>query len=97
MSLKSYMKALLQKGKRLQFYEAMYYWTQIMDVIKFLHFRRIPIIHRDIKAENVLLCIEDNLVRAKLADYDTVKLLHNEFTQPGLVAKGTHGFVSPEV
>ena len=77
----------------------MFYWTQVFDALKYLHHLRtgIPVIHKDVKAENVLLSIKDNLVRVKLADYDTVKLLHHEFTQPGLKAKGTLGLISPEV
>jgi serine/threonine protein kinase len=75
----------------------MFYWTQILDVLKFLHHLRIPLIHKDIKAENVLLTIKDNYVRAKLADYDTVKQLPHAYTKPGIGAVGTPGFISPEV
>ena len=77
--------------------EAMFYWAQTYDAVKFLHYLRIPAIHKDIKAENVLLSIKDNLVRVILADYDTVKQLHDEFTRPGLRVKGTPGLISPEV
>jgi serine/threonine protein kinase len=78
-------------------YEAMFYWTQTFDALKHLHYLRIPVIHKDVKAENVLLSIKDNLVRVKLADYDTVKRLHHEFTKPGLNPKGTPGLIAPEV
>jgi serine/threonine protein kinase len=78
-------------------YEAMFYWTQTFDALKHLHYLGIPVIHKDVKAENVLLSIKDNLVRVKLADYDTVKRLHDEFTMPGLNPKGTPGLIAPEV
>ena len=81
----------------MEIHEAMFYWSQIMDALKFLHHLRVPVAHKDIKAENVLLSVKDNLVQVKLADYDTVKKLNNLFTKPGLKAKGTHGLVSPEV
>ena len=91
------MKELYKKGKALDLYEAMHFWTQVVDAVTHLHTQRIPIIHKDIKADNVLLTFETNLVRAKLADFDTVKLLHNEYTQPGLPPKGTLNFIAPEV
>jgi serine/threonine protein kinase len=96
-TLKDHLRKLASSGKRLEIYEAMFYWTQILDALKHLHHLRIPMIHKDVKAENVLLSIRDNLVRVKLADYDTVKQLHNEYTQPGLGIKGTLGLISPEV
>ncbi|XP_028396879.1 uncharacterized protein LOC114520739 [Dendronephthya gigantea] len=97
-SLKDYLKELCNKGKTLELYEAMFYWSQTLDALKHLHhFTRIPLLHKDIKAENVLLSIHDNLLRVKLGDYDTVKRLHHSFTPPGLPVKGTHGLISPEV
>ena len=97
MTLKDHLRNLAKDGTSMDIYEAMFYWTQTFDALKYLHYLRIPVIHKDIKAENVLLSIKDNLVRVKLADYDTVKQLHNEVTQPGLKVKGTAGLVSPEV
>ncbi|CAB4027571.1 calmodulin-binding kinase [Paramuricea clavata] len=97
MTLKDHLRKLAGSGKRLEIYQAMFYWTQTLDALKHLHNLRIPMIHKDIKAENVLLSIRDNLVRVKLADYDTVKKLDNDYTQPGLVTKGTLGLISPEV
>ena len=91
------MKELRKKGQVLNLSEAMHFWTQVLDAVAHLHTHRIPIIHKDIKADNVLLTFETNLVRAKLADFDTVKLLHNEYTQPGLPPKGTPSFIAPEV
>lgn len=88
---------LAKKGERIELYEAMFYWTQTLSALQFMHHLHIPVIHKDIKAENILLTIQDNFLRVKLADYDTVKLLHHEFTQPGLMPKGTPGLIAPEV
>ena len=96
-SLREYLNKLVEEGGCMEIHEAMFYWSQIMDALKFLHHLRVPVAHKDIKAENVLLSVKDNLVQVKLADYDTVKKLNNLFTKPGLKAKGTHGLVSPEV
>lgn len=88
---------LASRGERIELYEAMFYWTQTLSALQFLHHLRIPLIHKDIKAENILLTTRDNFLRVKLADYDTVKLLHHEFTRPGLQPNGTLGLIAPEV
>ena len=92
-----YLKELVESNERLKMHEAMFYWTQTLDAVKHLHNLKIPAIHKDIKAENVLLSVMDNLVRVKLADFDTVKRLHHEFTPHGLPVKGTPGLIAPEV
>lgn len=97
MSLQTYMDRLRKFGHVLDRYEAMHYWTQVLDAVVHLHNLRIPVIHKDIKSGNVLLTFRSNLVRAKLADFDAVKILHNEYTQPGLWPRGTPHFVAPEV
>ena len=88
---------MVKERKRLEIYEAMFYWSQVVDALKYLHHLRIPVIHKDVKAENVLLSVKDNMLLVKLADYDTVKQLHHAFTKHGLKAKGTPGLISPEV
>ena len=96
-SLKDYVRALERTGQCMSTNEALYFWIQVLDAVVFLHTLRIPIVHRDIKSNNVLLTQLTNFMRAKLADFDTAKLLHNEYTQPGLNPRGTRWFTAPEV
>lgn len=81
--------------RRLSLNEAMFYWLQILDAVDYLHNLSVPVIHKDIKAKNVLLTAEG--ARVKLADFDSAKRLPHELTEAGLKPLGTKGFVSPEV
>lgn len=97
-SLKDLLNELGSKGETLKLYNAMSYWYQILDALRYLYnCTGKPLLHKDIKAENVFLPDDDNLVRVKLGDYDTVKRLYHNFTPPGLAVRGTLGFFSPEV
>lgn len=82
-------------GRRLFLGEAMFYFNQILHAVDYLHTLPTPVIHKDIKAKNVLLTEE--YTRAKLADFDSAKRLSDEFTEAGLQPLGTKGFASPEV
>ncbi|KAK2548937.1 Serine/threonine-protein kinase Nek4 [Acropora cervicornis] len=88
-SLYNYMENTLKR--RLSVAEAMFYWLQIREAVEYLHNR--GIIHKDIKAKNVLMKGR----RVLLADFDTAIRLLNEVTEKGLKRRGTKGFVSPEV
>ncbi|KAL9982084.1 hypothetical protein ACROYT_G010878 [Oculina patagonica] len=91
-SLYQHMEAM---QRRLTVDEAMFYWLQIHDAVEYLHNLPEPVIHKDIKAKNVLLTAEGS--RAKLADFDSAKRLPHELTEAGLKPLGTKGFASPEV
>ncbi|EDO42802.1 predicted protein [Nematostella vectensis] len=74
----------------------MFYWTQVCMAVDHIHTS--GIIHKDIKAKNVLLCLnQGELHRAKLSDFDSAMWLEQEFTAPGLMQAGTRGFAAPEV
>lgn len=88
-SLYNYMKKI--PGGRLSVDEAMFYWTQVLDGVDYLH--NLGVIHKDIKAKNVLT----KEGRVLLADFDSAKRIPTEMTEPGLFPLGTKGFIAPEV
>eukprot|EP00930_Biecheleria_cincta_P045336 TRINITY_DN31256_c0_g2_i1.p1 TRINITY_DN31256_c0_g2~~TRINITY_DN31256_c0_g2_i1.p1 ORF type:complete len:1071 (+),score=155.65 TRINITY_DN31256_c0_g2_i1:286-3213(+) len=68
------------------------YVRQVVDAVAYLHSDAIRVIHRDIKAANVLLC---SPTEAKLTDFGwSVKLSENALPR-GMA--GTHSHAAPEV
>ncbi|CAI5944170.1 unnamed protein product [Closterium sp. NIES-65] len=63
--------------------------------LAFLHSCRPPIIHRDVKAANVLL---DANMHALVSDFGLAKVASDQYTQPMAVTSimGTRGYVAPE-
>ncbi|CAI7853458.1 unnamed protein product, partial [Closterium sp. NIES-53] len=63
--------------------------------LAFLHSCRPPIIHRDVKAANVLL---DAHMHALVSDFGLAKVASDQYTQPMAVTSimGTRGYVAPE-
>lgn len=64
----------------------------ICDVIAFLHSRRPPVIHRDIKPQNIILTPEGRCV---LIDFGTARLYKNE-NKEDTVFMGTRATAPPE-
>ncbi|KAK0067757.1 mitogen-activated protein kinase kinase kinase 2 [Biomphalaria pfeifferi] len=67
------------------------YTAQILEGVSYLHNRKPPIIHRDIKADNVLLEDQNNL---RLSDFGVSKVL-TELTN-ARTGTGTFNFRAPE-
>jgi len=73
------------------------YIFQISKGLHYLHTLPTPIVHRDIKSENVFITLntEGNVQFLKIGDFDTSKYLDSKktFTKN----TGTEGFMAPEV
>ena len=76
----------------LPFHERIRILTEICDGLSFLHSALPPIIHRDLKASNIMLT-EDGVV--KIIDYDAAKVYVRGEKQD-TVLMGTHGIAAPE-
>ena len=66
--------------------------TELCDGLSYLHNAEPPIIHRDLKASNVMLT-EDGVV--KIIDYDAAKI-YVSGEKKDTVLMGTHGVAAPE-
>ena len=84
---------LLEEGEDpLPFRERIRILTEICDGLSFLHSAEPPIIHRDLKASNIMLT-EDGVV--KIIDYDAAKV-YVSGEKKDTVLMGTHGIAAPE-
>lgn len=76
----------------LSFRERIRILSELCDGLSFLHDAQPPIIHRDLKASNVMLT-EDGVV--KIIDYDAAKI-YVSGEKKDTVLMGTHGVAAPE-
>uniref|UniRef100_A0A2C9M8E0 non-specific serine/threonine protein kinase n=1 Tax=Biomphalaria glabrata TaxID=6526 RepID=A0A2C9M8E0_BIOGL len=81
----------IKDNRRLDITKTKVYTAQILEGISYLHNRQPPIIHRDIKADNVLLEDENSL---RLTDFGVSKVL-TELTN-ARTGTGTFNFRAPE-
>ena len=83
---------LENEDQPLPFQERIRILTEICDGLSFLHSAQPPIIHRDLKASNIMLT-EDGVV--KIIDYDAAKI-YVRGEKKDTVLMGTHGVAAPE-
>ena len=83
---------LENEDEPLPFQERIRILTEICDGLSFLHSAQPPIIHRDLKASNIMLT-EDGVV--KIIDYDAAKI-YVRGEKKDTVLMGTHGVAAPE-
>ena len=83
---------LESEEEALSFKERIRILTELCDGLSFLHNAQPPIIHRDLKASNVMLT-EDGVV--KIIDYDAAKI-YISGEKKDTVLMGTHGVAAPE-
>ena len=81
-----------QEEEALSFQERIRILTELCDGLSFLHNAQPPIIHRDLKASNIMLT-EDGVV--KIIDYDAAKI-YISGEKKDTVLMGTHGVAAPE-
>ncbi|RAM47998.1 MAG: hypothetical protein C6Y22_30325 [Hapalosiphonaceae cyanobacterium JJU2] len=81
----------IMPGKRLSEVQVVELLTEILDVLFFIHNRRV--IHRDVKPNNIIRRKEDK--RLFLIDFGAVKQISGIWGENDITI-GTHGFMPPE-
>ncbi len=83
-----------RRGESLPENEALDYLIQVCQAVNYLHRQKPPIIHRDIKPQNIKITPTG---RAMLVDFGIAKLAADDKTQTEIGAQGTtSGFSPPE-
>ncbi len=77
---------------RVQEEQARLWGTELLEVLGYLHMRNTPVIYRDLKPDNIMLCRDGNL---KLVDFGAAVLRSFGERQGGGMAY-TEGYAAPE-
>ena len=83
---------LVQAGWRASQAEVRQLALQILDILKYLHELTPPIIHRDIKPQNI---IRSDAGQIYLVDFGAVQNVYHN-TMVGITVVGTYGYMAPE-
>ncbi|MBT9312128.1 serine/threonine protein kinase [Leptothoe kymatousa] len=84
---------LIANGQRFSETEARHIATEILQVLTYLHSLNPPIIHRDIKPQNIIFS-PDN--RISLVDFGAVQTVYQNTVAFGSTVVGTFGYMAPE-
>lgn len=66
---------------------------QLLGILQYLHQQSPPLIHRDIKPQNI---IRDNSGRVSLVDFGAVQYVYQSTILKGNTVAGTYGYMAPE-
>ena len=70
---------------------------QISSALAFLHNRKHPILHRDVKPDNVLFKLEGLAHVARLSDFGTSRIVETAFLKHISTYAGTKPYMAPEI
>ncbi|CAE8734018.1 unnamed protein product [Polarella glacialis] len=90
--LATYIKDNLKKKTRIDEYQVMHYFVQILQALQYIHHERI--LHRDLKTSNLFLMTSKSVV--KLGDFGISRVLEGSI-EAAMTVVGTPYYMSPEV
>ncbi|EFJ23166.1 hypothetical protein SELMODRAFT_442893 [Selaginella moellendorffii] len=85
---------LVEEGWRVSEQEVKDIAIEILDVLKYLGSLRPPVIHRDIKPDNIIL--DEATGKVKVVDFGAVQDTTSSATFIGSTVVGTYGYMAPE-
>ena len=86
--------SLLERKGTLTIDLALKLQKEICEGIQFMHDQKVPIIHRDIKPQNILLSYDEDPICAKISDFGVSAVIDNNFRV--VDSAGTLAYMSPE-
>eukprot|EP00930_Biecheleria_cincta_P071509 TRINITY_DN59001_c0_g1_i1.p1 TRINITY_DN59001_c0_g1~~TRINITY_DN59001_c0_g1_i1.p1 ORF type:complete len:683 (+),score=140.64 TRINITY_DN59001_c0_g1_i1:148-2196(+) len=90
--LATHIKDMLKKKTRIDEYQVMHYFVQILQALQYIHQERI--LHRDLKTSNLFLMKSKSVV--KLGDFGISRVLEGSI-EAAITVVGTPYYMSPEV
>ena len=84
---------LVQSGWRVREVEVKQIAAQILSILDYLHSLKPPVIHRDIKPQNLIL---DESGKVYLVDFGAVQNTYYDTLMRGSTVVGTYGYMAPE-
>ena len=85
--------ALVNRGWKLNEKQVKYIATQILKILEYLHSLHPPVIHRDIKPQNIIVRPDGKVY---LVDFGAVQEIYRNTLSFGGTFVGTMGYMSPE-
>ncbi|MEM9544222.1 MAG: serine/threonine-protein kinase [Cyanobacteria bacterium P01_E01_bin.42] len=85
--------ALIDRGWKLNEEHVKYIATQILEILRYLHSLHPPVIHRDIKPQNIIVRPDGKVY---LVDFGAVQEIYRNTLSFGGTFVGTMGYISPE-
>lgn len=87
------LEELISKGYRFSYHEVVDIMIKVLEILKYLHSKTPPIIHRDINPNNIIMKSDKSIY---LVDFGAVKILSTAEMNNGTTFIGTYGFIPLE-
>jgi eukaryotic-like serine/threonine-protein kinase len=89
----SSLSVLINRGWQPEVAEVEQIATQILEILTYLHHLTPPVIHRDLKPQNLIKSMDGNIF---LVDFGAVQDTYHQTVTGGSTVVGTYGYMAPE-
>ncbi|WP_310485374.1 serine/threonine-protein kinase [Chamaesiphon sp. VAR_48_metabat_403] len=87
------LSTLIERGWEPEVKEVEYIAAQVLEILNYLHRLAPPVIHRDIKPQNLIKSVEGKI---SLVDFGAVQDTYHQTVTGGSTVVGTYGYMAPE-
>ncbi len=87
------LSVLIDRGWQPEVAEVEQIATQILEILTYLHHLTPPVIHRDIKPQNLIKSVDGKI---SLVDFGAVQDTYHQTVTGGSTVVGTYGYMAPE-
>jgi eukaryotic-like serine/threonine-protein kinase len=87
------LSTLIERGWEPEVKEVEYIAAQVLEILNYLHRLAPPVIHRDIKPQNLIKSVDGKI---SLVDFGAVQDTYHQTVTGGSTVVGTYGYMAPE-